>query len=209
MKPLIETFPVGPLQCNCTVVGDSVTGQAVVVDPGGDAPLILKTLQKLGLKTVTAVIHTHAHIDHVGATAEMCDVFHAPAFLHDDDVPLYDQLQVQAYMLGIEEPVKVDMRALVDGQEHKAGDISVGVMHTPGHTMGSCCFMLQRAGVLLSGDTLFKRGVGRTDLGGDWPMLVKTIKEQLFVLPDETVVIPGHGPVTTVGEERRLNPFMK
>ena len=206
---LRETFPVGRLQCNCTIVGDPVTGQAIVVDPGGDGPLILGKLRAMGLKTVTAVIHTHAHIDHVGATAELCDVFGAPAFLHDEDTPLYGTLQVQAYMLGIEEPRSIEMRPLADGQEHRAGDCSLGVMHTPGHTMGSCSFVLQQAGLLLSGDTLFRRGVGRTDLGGDWDILVKTVKERLFTLSDDTVVIPGHGPFTTVGEERRLNPFIR
>lgn len=204
-----ETFPVGPLGCNCTVVGDPETGEAVVVDPGGDGPLIKEVLARHKLTRVTAVLHTHAHIDHVGATQEICSAFGCLPYLHADDAPLYQALPMQAQLLGIPLPDAVEMADLQDNQSHRAGTVELGVMHTPGHTFGSCCFLLEKAGVLLSGDTLFRRGIGRTDIGGDHPTLIRTIKERLFSLHADIVVVPGHGPPTTVGEEKRFNPFMR
>ncbi|MEW5849765.1 MAG: MBL fold metallo-hydrolase [Myxococcota bacterium] len=204
-----ETFEVGMLGCNCTILADSETKQALVIDPGAEGPRILETLRRHGL-TVNAVLHTHAHIDHVGATAEVCQATGAIGYLHDDDGPLYQALPVQAHMLGLGRlPRSYEMKPLQDGTSYTAGDVELGVLHTPGHTMGSCCFLLEKARLLLSGDTLFRRGVGRTDLGGDWDTLVASIQERLFALPDDVVVIPGHGPATTVGEEKRLNPFLR
>lgn len=203
-----ETFPVGPLGCNCTIVGDPSTGEAIVVDPGGDAPIIQAVLQRHKLTKVTAVVHTHAHIDHVGATQEICAHYGCKPYLHDADAPLYQALPIQAQMLGIELPESVTMEPLVDNSSHRAGAVEVGVMHTPGHTFGSCCFLLEKAGVLLSGDTLFRRGIGRTDIGGDYPTLIQTIRDRLFALHGDVVVVPGHGPTTTVAEEKRFNPFL-
>lgn len=204
--PVVHTFPVGLLGCNCTVVADPQTHEAIVVDPGADAPRILKVIADGGYR-VSSVVHTHAHIDHVGGTADVCTATGAPGFLHQDDDPLYGALAVQAHMLGLPQPAVWEMRALKDGGTHGAGAVSMGVLHTPGHTMGSCCFLLEKAGLLFTGDTLFRRGVGRTDLGGDHDTLMSTIRDRLFTLPEQTVVIPGHGPRTTVGEERAFNPF--
>ncbi|MBI5495617.1 MAG: MBL fold metallo-hydrolase [Deltaproteobacteria bacterium] len=203
-----ETFPVGLLGCNCTILGDPVTHRAIVVDPGGDENVIRAALDRHGL-TVTAVLHTHAHIDHVGATGPLCQATGAPAFLHRDDAALYDHVDAQAMMLGMPGVVRHDMRDLVEDAAHAAGAVEIGVLHTPGHTMGSCCFVVGGERILLSGDTLFRRGVGRTDLGGDWDALVRSIRERVLTLPDDTLVIPGHGPATTVGEERRHNPFLR
>lgn len=209
-EPLIrQTFAVGQLGCNCTILADRASAQAIIIDPGDDAVGILARVTAGGF-SVTAVLHTHAHIDHVGATAGVCSATGAPGMLHPDDAPLYQALSVQAMMLGLgTPPPSWEMVDIKDGQSFRLGDVDVGVMHTPGHTMGSCSFLLERAGLVFTGDTLFNRGVGRTDLGGDWDMLVGSIRQRLFPLPEETVVVPGHGPVTTVGEERHGNPFVQ
>ena len=205
---ILETLEVGPLGVNCVVVGDQPGGEAIIVDPGDDAVAILATVKRHGL-TVRAVIHTHGHIDHVGATAAVCRATQAPAYMHDDDSPVYQTLEIQALMVGMSAPERWTMQSLATGSVHRAGAVQLRVLHTPGHTMGSCSLFLATPRVLLSGDTLFREGVGRTDLGGDWGMLVRSIKERIFTLGDDVTVIPGHGPPTTVGEERAGNPFLR
>ena len=208
----IETLPVGPLGCNCSIVLDEATRRAIVVDPGGDLPAIADRLRRLGA-TVEAIVHTHTHIDHVGATGGLQRASGARAQIHEADRFLYDLLPVQAAMLGLPEPEKADLEgSLADGTTVTAGALELSVLHTPGHTPGSVSFFLKTGGGswVLSGDTLFRRGIGRTDLwGGDTPAILRSLEQRLLTLPDDAVVIPGHGPNTTIGEERAQNPFLR
>lgn len=207
----VDTFAAGPLGCNCSLIVDDATKRAIVVDPGGDFELIDEKLGALGA-TVDAIVHTHTHIDHVGATAAVQRKGGARACIHEADRFLYDLLPVQAAMLGIPLPEKVDMEGtLVDGSTVNAGAVELGVLHTPGHTPGSVCFVVKTndGTLVFSGDTLFRRGIGRTDLwGGDSGLIMKSLKGKLLALPDDAIVIPGHGPETTIGEERTKNPFL-
>ncbi len=208
---LRETFEAGPLGCNCSVLCCPVTKQAIVVDPGGDYPKIKNRLDAFGA-AVVAIVHTHTHIDHVGATADLQDLSGADACIHEADRFLYDMLPIQAAMLGITEPRKVDMRgSLSDGTAIRFGNFELGVLHTPGHTPGSVSFVVSHDGkkTLFAGDTLFKRGIGRTDLwGGDHDLILKSLHEKLLTQEDDARVITGHGPETTIGDERRSNPFL-
>lgn len=207
---LVETFPVGPLGCNCSIVADEASREAVVVDPGDEPDRILDYLSRSGLRAV-ALAHTHAHIDHIGVSTLLSRLTGAPILLHAADVPLYKNLERQAAMFGfdIEAPGEVG-RLLVDGDTIRCGDGSLEVMHTPGHTPGSLCFQLTGGNPLLfSGDTLFRRSIGRTDLwGGSTPQILRSIRERLFTLPGDLMVLPGHGPSTTIAEEARANPFV-
>lgn len=202
----LETFPVGPLGCNCSLLWDPETGQGVVVDPGGDGAKIRKRVEALGF-TVSALLHTHAHFDHVGATRELQDLWQCPAHLHDDDTFLIEALSQQTSRFGMPAIPQPAMVALSAGDQH----LDLTTLHTPGHTPGSCCFhgAFEKGQVLLAGDTLFRGGVGRTDLwGGSWELLEQSIRSQLYILDSGTLVIPGHGPATTIGEEARTNPFV-
>ncbi len=208
---IIETFPVGPLQCNCTILGDPESGEAIVIDPGDEAPKVLKRLAVLGLKP-KAILITHTHLDHVAGNHEVREKTGAKVMLHEKDLPLYDNLGMQAQFIGMDTPI----RGKVDDYIHQ-GDVipfggkgdSIEVLHTPGHTPGSCSFFLGSQNLLLSGDTLFSGSIGRTDLwGGDFDAEIRSIKERLLPLPDLTRVIAGHGPDTTILEERRSNPFL-
>lgn len=208
---VIETFPVGPLQCNCTILGDPASGEAIVVDPGGDLETVLARLQRHNLRC-KAIVNTHTHIDHVGANDALRAQTGARLMMHEADIVLYDHLAVQAEMLGLFPPPP---RSPVDEQIHqgdgvRAGALEVEVLHTPGHTPGSLCFYLPGAAPLVvSGDTLFAGGIGRTDLwGGDYDQEIDSIRTRLLALDDHTRVIPGHGPETTIGRERRRNPFL-
>jgi hydroxyacylglutathione hydrolase len=203
----LESFPVGPLGCNCSLLWEPATGLGVVVDPGGDGAKIRKRVEALGFK-VTALLHTHAHFDHVGATRELQDLWQCPAFLHGDDTFLIEALQQQTGMFGMPAIPQPDMQDLQVGDRH----LDLTTMHTPGHTPGSSCFHgeFAKGKVLLAGDTLFRGGVGRTDLwGGSWELLEQSIKRELYTLEDATLVIPGHGPATTLGEEAASNPFVR
>jgi glyoxylase-like metal-dependent hydrolase (beta-lactamase superfamily II) len=208
----IESFPTGPLGCNCSIVFDSASKRAIVVDPGGDLETILARLGALGAG-VEAIVHTHTHIDHVGATAGVQRSSGARACIHEADRFLYDLLPVQAAMLGIELPEKVEMEgSLADGTTIRAGAIEMCILHTPGHTPGSVTFTVTHDGAtrVFSGDTLFRRGIGRTDLwGGDHPTIMRSLRERILTLADDAVVVPGHGPETTIGEERAKNPFLR
>ncbi len=208
---IIETFPVGPLQCNCVIVGDERTKTAVVIDPGDEVDRIVEVLDALGLR-VASIVATHGHIDHVGGFERLHRATGAPTSLHEADVPLYEELRMQAQWLGVPPPLQGTIHALLDERKGISfGDVTLDVRHTPGHSPGSVSLILPRAvPVVFSGDTLFAGSVGRTDLwGGSYEALMRSIKSALLTLPDDAIVIPGHGPATTIGAERASNPFLQ
>ena len=207
---ILETFPVGPLRCNCTILGDELTHEAVVIDPGDNLPEILSRLQKHGL-TLRQIIVTHAHIDHVGGAALLKKVTGAPVFLNKHDLELLGAMEMQAGWLGVPTPEVAPPDASADDHT-KIGlaTLPAEVIHTPGHTPGSICLLFPGQNLLLAGDTLFAGSIGRTDLpGGDGRQILRSLRERLLVLPDTTRVLPGHGPETTIGEERQSNPFLQ
>ena len=209
---IVETFAVGVLQCNCTVLGDTVSKEAVVVDPGDEVEKVRAVLARHGL-TCRVIVNTHAHIDHVGANQPLKETTGARLMLHEADLPLYDNLQAQSEWMGgvIPTPVRAEVDDyLQQGDRVRAGGLALEVLHTPGHTPGSLCFHLEgEAPLLLSGDTLFAGSIGRTDLwGGDHAQEIASIRTRLLALDDATRVIPGHGPHTTIGRERQQNPFL-
>jgi hydroxyacylglutathione hydrolase len=207
--PWIETFPVGPLQCNCTILADPASREAVVIDPGDEPERILRALEAAKLSPV-ALLHTHAHFDHITGSREVKEATGAPIRLHPADRPLYDALPDQATLFGLLAAAPLPPDApLVDGETIRFGTYALRAIHTPGHTPGSTCFVLEGdAPVLFAGDTLFRRSIGRTDLwGGDTDAILASIREKLFTLSGGMPVVCGHGPGTTVDEEKRLNPF--
>lgn len=207
---ICETFPVGMLQCNCSILADAESKEAIVIDPGDEVDRIMKRLQALSLRVV-AIVHTHAHIDHIGGTADLGRRTGAPSYLHDGDTFLHDMLDTQAQLIGLPIPEKGRIeRRLVDAQAIGFGGHELGVLHTPGHTPGSVCFTVAGADVCFSGDTLFQAGIGRTDLwGGDYDTLEHSIRHKLYALNGAVQVIPGHGPSTTIDQERHTNPFVR
>jgi hydroxyacylglutathione hydrolase len=209
-RVILRYFPVGPIQCNCIVLADERSREAIVVDPGDDADAITRALRDLDVN-VTAVIATHAHIDHVGALAALKQATRAPAMLHEADVPLYENLAVQAAWLGVATPPLTSIdQFLKEGDRLNFGPHSLRVIHTPGHSPGSLSFVVNtQPETILSGDTLFAGSIGRTDLwGGSYAEIMRSILNKLIVLGDDAVVVPGHGPQTTIGTERRTNPFI-
>jgi glyoxylase-like metal-dependent hydrolase (beta-lactamase superfamily II) len=205
-----EILPVGPLQCNCSILGDETTREAMVVDPGDDIPRILLLLARHRL-TLKQIVITHAHIDHIAGAHELKRITGAPIFCNQLDLPLIDMMDKQAEWLGIPTPkVTPPDDDLADNTTVSISGISATVLHTPGHTPGSICLHLPQQNLLLAGDTLFAGTVGRTDLpGGDLRTLLTSIHERLLALPDATRVIPGHGQSTTIGTERKSNPFLQ
>jgi glyoxylase-like metal-dependent hydrolase (beta-lactamase superfamily II) len=229
-----EVLPVGWLQCNCSVLGDPETKEALVIDPGDEVERILAVIAEHGLK-VKAIVNTHAHIDHVGGLAKMRVATGAPILMHGEDLELYRILDKQAAMIGMPMPLLAQVDSLLkDGDSVRWGGFEARVLHTPGHTRGSCCLHIPVSdnrkpirmevkegkdveevkatpvGRLLAGDTLFAGSIGRTDLwGGSFEDIIVSIREKLLALPDETLVYPGHGPQTTIGEERESNPFLQ
>ncbi|MDE3195809.1 MAG: MBL fold metallo-hydrolase [Acidobacteriota bacterium] len=205
-----EVLPVGLLACNCSIVGDEITREAIVIDPGDDIGEIVEILDRHLLK-VTMIVITHAHIDHIGGAKKLRDLTGAPVYMHDDDTVLAENLGMQAMWLGIEPPENPGIdRAAAEGDVLRAGDIQAHVLHTPGHTPGSLSLYIPRARTLIAGDTLFRGSIGRTDLpGGDSHAIVNSIRGKLYTLPDDTVVFPGHGTETTIEEEKRTNPFVR
>jgi len=218
-KIIHEIVPVGMLQCNCSIIGDPETREALVVDPGDEAGRILELLAKHAL-TVKAIVSTHAHIDHVGGLRKMQQATGAPVLMHGDDMELYRHLDAQAAWIGMRapDPASVD-KLLREGDALRWGRFEANVMHTPGHTPGSISLYLapqhdDKAGAdvgkLLAGDTLFAGSIGRTDLwGGSLEQILRSIHQKLLLLPDETIVYPGHGAITTIGQERANNPFLE
>ena len=204
-----EILPVGMLQCNCSIFGDETTREAIVVDPGDDISDIEAILSKHQLK-VKAIIITHAHIDHIGGAAKLKKLTQAPVYMNENDQNLYDAMEMQAGWLGVETPeqTEIDSEAK-DGRTVTMGGTAFHFMHTPGHTQGSTCLWIPSENKLVAGDTLFRDSIGRTDLpGGNGRQILVSIKEKLLPLPDDTIVIPGHGDPTTIGREKERNPFL-
>ena len=205
-----ETFPVGPLQCNCTILGDENTLEAVVIDPGDDIPRILERINAHKL-TLKQIIVTHAHIDHVGGALRLKRLTGAPILLNERDLPLLKMMDMQAGWLGIAPPeVAPPDASLEDGLVVGLANHPAQVLHTPGHTEGSVCLYLPAEKLLLAGDTLFAGSIGRTDLpGGNSRKIIESINNRITTLPPETEVIPGHGPNTKIGIEKIVNPFLQ
>jgi hydroxyacylglutathione hydrolase len=205
-----EILPVGMLRCNCSVFGDEQSREAMVVDPGDEIDSVLRVVAKHGL-TVKAIVITHAHIDHIGGAQKLKQATGAPVYMNLQDTELQKMMPVQAGWLGTPTPeaVEIDVSAK-DGDKLLVGATEVQVLHTPGHTQGSISLWMPAEGKLVAGDTLFRDSVGRTDLpGGDGRQILRSIQEKLMPLPDETVVIPGHGGNTTIGREKEFNYFLQ
>jgi len=207
---IVKSFPVPPLGCNCSIIGDPITKRAIVVDPGGAHERILKDVQDLGL-TVVSILHTHAHFDHFLASGEMKKATNATLCLHPDDRELWEMLEIQCRMFGVPyAPVPLPDYWLHDEEKLIVGGIEGVALHTPGHTPGSMCFHFPGEKLLLGGDTLFQGSIGRTDLwGGDFEAIERSIRERLYTLDEATRVITGHGPETQIGIERESNQFVR
>ncbi len=204
-----EIFSVGPLQCNCSVIGDDQTKEAIVIDPGDDIEEVMAILQRHSL-TVKQIVITHAHIDHIGGAAKLKRLTGAPVLLNQNDHTLLKMLGIQATWIGMRPPENVTIDGnLSAGDKIRTGSLTAEVMHTPGHTEGSICLYFTPEKKLIAGDTLFAGSIGRTDLpGGSYKKIMQSLHGPVLALPDETIVIPGHGPLTTIGEERETNPFL-
>lgn len=205
-----EILPVGRLQCNCSIIADENTHEAMVIDPGDDIGDIETILQKHGVR-VKQIVITHAHIDHVGGAMKLRAATGAPILLNQKDHALLKMLDMQAAWLGMSTPDEVEVdRTITDADKVEAGDLVANVMHTPGHTEGSICLYFAAEQKLIAGDTLFAGSIGRTDLpGGSFDKIIRSLHEKVLSLPDETIVVPGHGPLTTIGDERETNPFLQ
>src|SRR6516225_8728072 len=204
-----EILPVGPLQCNCSIIGDETSREAIVVDPGDDIEQIVALIKKHNLQ-VKQIVITHAHIDHVGGAMKLRAATSAPILLNQNDYALLKMLDMQAAWIGMRNPGTVEIdQSLEQADTVKAGALSAQVLHTPGHTEGSICLYFPAESKLIAGDTLFAGSIGRTDLpGGSYEKIIYSLHDRVLALPDETIVIPGHGPLTTIGEERETNPFL-
>jgi glyoxylase-like metal-dependent hydrolase (beta-lactamase superfamily II) len=205
---ILETLIVGPLGVNCYVVGDEKTREAMVIDPGGDTRDILDVLRREQLKVV-AIVATHAHFDHLFALDELRATTRAPFVLHADEAAMLDNATLGARLFGFmfKQPAPAE-RLVREGDEVRVGSLAFRVLHTPGHSPGGMCLLRER--IVFVGDTLFQGGIGRTDLpGGDYGTLMRSIRDKLLTLPDDTIVYPGHGDATTIGEEKQLNPFLQ
>ena len=204
-----EILRVGPLQCNCSVIGDETSHEAMVIDPGDDVQEVLDLIRKHNLQ-VKQIVITHAHIDHVGGAMKLRTATGAPILLNQNDYALLKMLDAQAAWIGMPSPGKVDIdRSVTTGETVSAGSLTADILHTPGHTEGSICLYFAADKKLIAGDTLFAGSIGRTDLpGGSTQKILHSLHHTVLALPDETLVVPGHGPVTTIGEERETNPFL-
>lgn len=210
-RVFIETLPVSPFLMNCVVLGCRLTGRAAIIDPGDEPQRILAAVAKAGLQ-VSHILLTHGHLDHIGATGEMKGATDAPIHLHRDDLPLYQQVGAQARAFGLgfrDAPPPPDV-FVQDGDLVQVGSLKLRVRHAPGHSPGSVCYVVEgvNPGVVVCGDVLFAGSIGRTDLwGGSYQTLMESIGRKLMTLPDSTIVYSGHGPTTTIGDERHSNPF--
>ena len=204
-----EIFPVGPLQCNCSIVGDETSHEAMVIDPGDNISTILAIAEKHKLQ-IKQIVITHAHIDHIGGAMKLREITGAPIVLNQNDHALLKMLDVQATWIGVPDPGKVEIdRSVTTGETVSAGTHTAQVLHTPGHTEGSICLYFEPQKKLIAGDTLFAGSIGRTDLpGGNMQKIMRSLHGTLMTLPDDTIVVPGHGELTTIGEERESNPFL-
>jgi glyoxylase-like metal-dependent hydrolase (beta-lactamase superfamily II) len=205
-----KILPVGPLQCNCSIIGDETTHEAMVIDPGDDIADILAVIKQYKLQ-VKQIVITHAHIDHVGGAMKLRAQTGAPILLNQNDYALLKMLDVQAEWLGMASPGDVAIESsIADGESLQTGALKANVLHTPGHTEGSVCLYFPVEKLLIAGDTLFAGSIGRTDLpGGSFEKIMHSLHDRVLTLPDETVVIPGHGPKTTIGQERDENPYLQ
>ncbi len=223
-----EILPVGVLQCNCSILGDEASRSAIVVDPGDNIAQIMAILDHHHLR-VESIIITHAHVDHIGGAKKLKELTGAPVYLNENDIEIYDMISEQASWIGIPPPEKTAIDVLLrDGDVIECGKIQATVLHTPGHTQGSVSLHIRNRGVhpgmpkdteqgklstgptLIAGDTLFRDSIGRTDLpGGDFEKIIRSIHDKLLALDDTTIVVPGHGPLTTIGRERMHNPFLQ
>jgi glyoxylase-like metal-dependent hydrolase (beta-lactamase superfamily II) len=207
---ILETFPVGPLKCNCTILGDEQAGEAIVIDPGDEVGRIHHRLTELGLK-LKQILVTHGHIDHVGGALKLKRLTGAPILLNENDLPLLKMMDTQAGWLGVATPETAPPDdPLTDGLSVGLESCPAQVLHTPGHTQGSICLHFAPLKLLIAGDTLFAGSIGRTDLpGGNFDQIIDSIESRLLPLADETRVLPGHGPATAIGVERKSNPFLR
>ncbi len=204
-----KILPVGPLQCNCSIIGDEQSREAMVIDPGDDIEDVLALVRKHNLQ-VKQIVITHAHIDHVGGAMKLRAATEAPILLNQNDYALLKMLDVQAAWIGMPTPGKVEIDgSITTGETVAAGSNVASVLHTPGHTEGSICLYFAAEKKLIAGDTLFAGSIGRTDLpGGSMQKILHSLHGTVLALPDDTQVVPGHGPLTTIGEERESNPFL-
>lgn len=206
---IFEILAVGPLSANCFILGCEESKEGVVVDPGAEPGKIISAINRLGLR-ITSILNTHGHFDHVGGNSKLQEHTGAKLLVHEGDVRLLSMASDVAARYGATGENSPPPDAyLTDGMVIPVGSIQLQVIHTPGHTPGGCCLYLADEGVLISGDTLFAEGVGRTDFpGGSHKALIESIRTRLFILPGETMVYPGHGPSTTIGHEKQNNPFI-
>ena len=205
-----EIIPVGPIQCNCSIVGDENSREAIVIDPGDDIDHVFALLKKHNL-TVKQIVITHAHIDHVGGAMKLKAATGAPILLNQNDTALLKMLEMQASWVGMRSPGTVTIDGSIkDGDVIKVSGLEAGVLHTPGHTEGSVCLLFEPQKTLIAGDTLFAGSIGRTDLpGGSYEKIIRSLHDKLLTLDDAIVVVPGHGQLTTIGAERESNPFLQ
>lgn len=205
---ILETIPVGMIQANCYILGDEETREAVVIDPGGDTPVILRALEARKLNP-TAILATHGHFDHVEGLASLKRAIGTPIYLHQGDLPLVQGMTGQGLLFGVRvEAAPAPDRLLEEGDRVAFGTLSLEVLHTPGHSLGSVSYLIDKS--VFVGDLLFAGSIGRTDLqGGDYQTLLQSVRTKIFTLPDDTVIYPGHGPASTVATEKRTNPFFQ
>ena len=207
---ILEMLTVGPFQENCYVIGDEETGAGAIVDPGDEAARIALAVERTGLD-IAQILITHTHIDHVGAVAALAEEYSCPVLMHAEAEPMLAQLPTQAMMMGLRfGKVPTVDRHIEDEETIEVGGLELRSLYTPGHAPGHLAFYVESEGLVLSGDALFSGSVGRVDLpGGSMEVLMRSIEERLLTLPDETVVYSGHGPETTIGNERAHNPFLQ
>jgi len=207
---ILEMLTVGPFQENCYIIGDEESGVGAIVDPGDEAARIAMAVEKTGLE-IGSIILTHAHVDHVGAVVALVDEYSCPVLMHAEAEPMLKELPTQAIMMGMRfGRVPTVDRYVEDEEVLEVGDLGLRSLYTPGHAPGHLAFYVEDEGLVLSGDALFAGSIGRVDLpGGSMEVLMRSIEGRLLTLPDETVVYSGHGPRTTIGNERTSNPFLQ